>query len=155
MENIHTIKWQALEYEHKEQNIDWFWGLGVVIFAGSVASILYGNYFFAIIILLGGGLLGYFSHQKPKMVEFELNNKGLKIENRIYLYENMKAFFVQKEGKTALFVKSNRPLLPVLYIPIDSGHTESIRNVLLAKKIPEEKMDETWVEKMLEYFGFQ
>ena len=50
MEPNQKLEWSALEYEEKVQSNDWFWALGVIIVAGSITSIIFANYFFAIFL---------------------------------------------------------------------------------------------------------
>src|SRR3989344_2682438 len=90
------LEWTALEYEEKERTPDWFWALGVVVIAGAVTSIIFENYFFAAFLVIAGVLMAMFAIKAPDMVHYELNKKGLKIRNRLYPYQNMKAFWVQK-----------------------------------------------------------
>lgn len=155
------LNWSALEYEEKERQIDWFWALGVIVVASSLAAIIFGNYFFAILLIVGGLLMGFFAIKKPDMVFYELNEKGLKIRDRIYLYENIKAFWVQKplsdDGKvmpSALFIKSQRLLVPVFSVPIEEVSVVKIHNLMLAHDVPEEEMKEHPSEKIMEALGF-
>jgi len=161
MEKGEKIEWSALEYEEKERNTDWFWALGVIVVASSLAAIIFGNYFFAILLIIGGVLMGFFAIKKPDMVFYELNEKGLKIRNRIYLYENIKAFWVQKslsdDGKImppALFIKSQRLLVPVFSVPIEEISVVKIHNIMLAYDVPEKEMKEHPSEKIMESLGF-
>ena len=87
-----NLSWTALEYEEKEKSTDWFWALGVIVVTSSITAIIYSNYFFAILLIIGGLMLGIFAKKKPAMISYELNNKGLVIGNRLYPYENIKAF---------------------------------------------------------------
>ena len=155
------IIWSALEYEEKERHPDWFWALGVIVVAISITAIIYGNYFFAILIIIGGFLLGFFAIKKPDVVFYELNEKGLKIRDRIYLYEKIKAFWVQKplsdDGKImppALFIKSQRLLVPIFSVPIEEDSVVKIHNLMLAHDVPEEEMKEHPSEKIMEALGF-
>ena len=155
------LNWSALEYEEKERQVDWFWALGVVVVASSLAAIIFGNYFFAILLIVGGLLMGFFAIKKPDMVFYELNEKGLKIRDRIYLYEKIKAFWVQKplsdDGKVmppALFIKSQRLLVPVFSVPIEETSVVKIHNLMLAHDVPEEEMKEHPSEKIMEALGF-
>jgi len=160
MEN-EKLNWSALEYEEKERHVDWFWALGVIVIAGAITSIIFANYFFAIFLIIGGVLLGFFAVKKPDIVFYELNEKGLKIRNRIYPYENIKAFWVQKslsdDGKQmplALFIKSQRLLVPIFSVPIEETSVEKIHSMMLAHNVPEEEMKEHVSEKIMESLGF-
>jgi len=148
------IEWSALEYEEKERSVDWFWALGIIVVAGSITSLIYGNYFFAILLILSGILLGFFAIKKPEMVSYELNKKGLKIKTRLFPYESMKSFFVQTTPKPMLFVKSSRMFMPILSMPIEDNLAEDIRSLLLSNNVQEEEMKEGPSEKIMERLGF-
>jgi len=154
VEEKEKIEWSALEYEEKERSVDWFWALGIIVVAGSVASLIYGNYFFAILLILSGILLGFFAIKKPEMVSYELNKKGLKIKTRLFPYESMKSFFVQTTPKPMLFVKSSRMFMPILSMPIEDNLAEDIRSLLLSNNVQEEEMKEGPSERIMERLGF-
>ncbi|MFA5936377.1 MAG: hypothetical protein WC822_00695 [Candidatus Paceibacterota bacterium] len=155
MEQNEKIEWTALEYEEKERGNDWFWALGVIVVASSVASFIYGNYFFSLFLIIGGILLGGFAIKKPDLVFYELNEKGLQIRNRIYPYENIKAFWVKKEGDNpTLFIRSERLFMPLLSMPIKQNLAEEIRNCMLLNNVPEEEMKEHVSEKIMDSLGF-
>src|SRR3989338_3653150 len=118
MENKSKLQWSALEYEERDRGNDWFWALGIIIIAGSITSFIYGNIFFGILLIIGGILVVVFSIKKPDLVFYELNEDGLEIRTRLYLYGNIKAFWVQTEESPTLFVRSERVFAPILSIPI-------------------------------------
>ena len=151
---MEKLEWSALEYEEKKRNNDWFWALGVIVIAGSIASIIFGNYFFAILLIIGGILLAFFAIKKPEQVPYELNDKGFKMKSRLYPYEKIKAFWVEKENKPMLFIKSERFFMPILSIPIEYSLANKIHDTLLNKEILEEKMTEHPYEKIMESLGF-
>jgi hypothetical protein len=149
------LEWTALEYEEKERGNDWFWALGVIVVASSIASFIYGNFFFGLLLIIGGILLGVFAIKKPYFVFYELNEKGLKIKNRLYPYENIKAFWVKKEGeKPILFIRSERLFMPIISMPIKQNLTEEIKNMMLKNDVPEEEMKEHPSEKIMDSLGF-
>jgi len=88
------IKWSLPEYERREKHKDWYWALAIMIVASALTALIYGNLFFAILLILGGVLMWYFGKKDPEVVDYELNEKGLMIKNRVFPYESLKAFFV-------------------------------------------------------------
>ena len=148
------IEWSALEYEEKNRSNDWFWALGVIVVAGSITAIIFANYFFAALLVIGGSLLGFFTLKKPETVSYELNDKGLKIKSRLYPYEKIKAFYVETEKKLLLFIRTERFFMPILSMPIERDIAGSIKKAMLEKEVLEEKMDEHPYEKVMERLGF-
>ena len=148
------LEWSALEYEEKDRSRDWFWALGVIVIASSVTSIIYNNYFFAVLVVLGGALLGFFAIKKPDTVYYELNNKGFRIGNRFYPYENISAFWVHTGIRPRLFIHSERFFMPIISAPIEPEHSSDIREIFLSKEIKEEEMKEHVSEKIIDSLGF-
>ncbi|MEK7569462.1 MAG: hypothetical protein AAB500_01035 [Patescibacteria group bacterium] len=160
MDGPEKIEWAAPEYEQKERSKDWFWALGVIIVTAALASIIFANYFFAALIVLGGALLWTFSVRPPETISYQLDNRGLRIKTRLYTYESIKSFWVQSGAhdgasvKPLLFIHTERFFMPILSVPIDEAHAYAVRNVFLAKEIPEEEMREHLSEKIMERLGF-
>ncbi len=163
---MEKLKWSALEYEEKERSADWFWALGIIVVTSSIASVIFGNYFFAVLLVIGGLLLGFFAVKKPDIISYELNGSGLKIRNRLYPYESIKSFWVQTDitGKEilpaqaglrpTLFIKSERTFMPILSIPVDDNDTENIRAIMISKNVAEEEMKEHLSSSIMESLGF-
>lgn len=148
------IEWLAPEYDHKEQSVDWFWALGVIVVTTAVTSIIIKNYFFAILMVLGGILLAYFSTQKPGMLDYELNEKGFKVRNRLYPYENIKSFWVQEKPKPLFFINTERIFMPIVVMPLYPNITNKVRQKMLDNNVPEEEMKEHHHIKIMENLGF-
>lgn len=155
MEDTHKIKWLAPEYEEKIQSNDWFWALGIIIFAIVVTSIIIGNYFFAVLILIGGFMLGYLNQKKPKIIEHEIQKEGIRLGNYILEFKNIKSFWIHKEEKNpSIFIRTHKIFTPMLKIPIEARHYEAIRNYMSSKEIKEEEITEHFTDKIMEFFGF-
>ncbi len=155
MEQNTKLEWTALEYEEKERGNDWFWALGVIVVASSVTSFIYSNYFFGLLLIIAGILLVIFAVKKPDLVFYELNEKGLKIRNRLFPYENIKSFWIKRENeKPMLFIKSERLFMPIISMPINPNHMEEIKNAMLSKNVLEEEMKGHVSEKIMDSLGF-
>lgn len=159
-ESDNKLIWSALEYEEKERSQDWFWALGIIVATLSIASIIFENYFFATLLIIGGLLLGWFAIKKPDTVVYELNTKGLKIRDRLYPYESIKAFWIQVDFnpdsniKPIFFIHSERAFMPILSIPINKDIAEDIHLIMSEKEIAEVEMKEHPSEKIMEVLGF-
>jgi hypothetical protein len=157
---IQKLTWSAPEYEEKERSNDWFWALGVIVVTGSTASIIFGNYFFAVLLILSGLLLGFFAVKKPDMIAYELGPEGLRAKNRLYPYESIKAFWVQADFSPApvlkpmLFIHSERAFLPIISLPIPLQMAQKIHEVFSAHEIAEVEMEEHISDKIMEALGF-
>ena len=157
---MEKIAWSALEYEEKERSKDWFWALGVIVVTSSIASIIFGNYFFAALLLISGLLLGFLAIKKPETITYELNQKGLKIKDQLFLYENIKSFWVQTDHsgerkiKSIFFIKTGRVFMPIIEIPIEDIMASDIHSIMLSENVIEEEMKEHPSLKIMEFLGF-
>lgn len=154
MNPLEKIEWLAPEYEHKEQSVDWFWALGIIIFAVAVTSVIYKNYFFAILIVLGGVLLAHFTIKKPEMVDYELTEEGLKIKNTIYPYKKIKHFWVQTDPSPMLLIHSDKLFMPIITMPIYPNMAVKIREKLVMMNVAEIEMADHPSVKVMEFLGF-
>lgn len=148
------LTWTALEYEHRDRNKDWFWALGVIVFTTASASTIFGNYFFAILIILSGALLGFFATREPDTLTYQITDKGLVIKNQLYAFKDMKSFFVQREPYPILFVKTARAFMPILSIPIHEDLVEYLNEIFTTSGVTEEEMKEHPSEKIMDVLGF-
>ena len=151
---MEKLSWEALEYEDKERSSDWFWALGIIVVTSAGASVIYGNYFFALLIVLSGALLGFYARRKPEIANYELNESGLKLRTRLYPYENIKAFWINIEHKPTLFIKSDRAFMPIISVPIEYNMADQVHAIFTEMKVLEEEMKEHPSEKIMEVLGF-
>ncbi len=148
------LSWSAYEYEDKERSSDWYWALGVIAITSTITSIIFNNYFFAILILLAGGLLYFFAKKPADLVNYEITEKGVRIKSEFYPYKKLKAFYVQKEHKPMLFIKTERVFLPIIPIPVEYEILDQIHNIFIDKKVTEQEMKEHPAEKIMDALGF-
>ncbi|MCM2338982.1 MAG: hypothetical protein NDI62_00800 [Burkholderiales bacterium] len=155
MDPNRKLEWTALEYEEKERGNDWFWALGVIVVASSITSFIYKNYFFGLFLIIGGFLLTLFAIKKPDLVFYEVNEKGLKIRNRLFPYKNIKAFWIKRDtDKPTLFIKSERLFMPIISMPIDPTLVEEVHNFMTFNEVKEEEIKEHVSEKIMEFLDF-
>ena len=150
---MENLNWTAYEYEETKRSTDWFWALGIIVVCSSVASIIFGNYFLGILLILSGLSFAMLAIKKPEEIHYQLNKDGLQIKDQLYLYKEIKSFFVREIGKPVFFIKSNRIFLPMISIPLEGVSPRIVKNIMLAKNVPEEEMQEHFSEKIIESLG--
>jgi hypothetical protein len=147
---MNSISWSAFEYEERERGKDWFWALGIIVVAGSITAIILNDYFFAILLILGGISFAFFATRKPELIEYEIGDDGFRIKNQIYLYKNIKSFFVRTDENPALFIHSKRIFMPIIVTYLHDISPEMVREFFIEHDIPEEEMKEHYSEKIVE-----
>ncbi len=154
MENL-TIKWQAPEYKYTEKKADWFWAVWIIALSISIASIIYQNILFAVLIIIGSFTLVMYALRKPKMTTFGVSSKGLQIADAFYPYRNLRSFWISDDDTNdkKLLILSNKILSPLISIPLENVDIDKIREILL-KSLEEEETEEPLSYKIMEYLGF-
>lgn len=159
MQQRQQLEWSALEHEHIEKSSDWFWALGIIAIAGAIASIIFNNILFAIIIIIGAFVFSVNANKKPERVNFKINNRGVIINNTMHPFSSLESFWVEEgdneneESKPKLLIKSKKLLMTHIVIPIESVRATDIRNFLL-EYLNEEEDSESLAQKIMEFFGF-
>ncbi len=155
-DDVRSVYWEAPEHNHIEKTSDWYWILGIIAIAGSVASIIVNNnVLFSIVILLGAMTMIITSHRKPRVIEFEVSTRGIRIKQTLYPYSTLESFYIDEESPTGpqLLVKSKKLFVPLLILPIPDEYIHVIDDILTVR-LREEHMEEPFSHRLLEYFGF-
>lgn len=153
--NNFKIEWDAREYEHKERSKDWFWAVGIITVAVAVAAVIFGNVIFAILIIICAFSLSLFINRPPEDVHVLINEKGIKKDHTLYLYDSLESFWIEKEhSHKKIIFHSKKLLMPLIIVPlseeIDADRLEKTLIRFLPKKIEQLPL----AESILEYLGF-
>lgn len=152
----YIIRWQAHEYEYVEKDANWFWAVGIITVAGAIVSFIVGNFLFGIVILLAGFSLSMHAARKPDLVNFEINPKGVMIDDLMYPYTNLESFWVDdmRSEHPKIIIKSEKVFMPHIIIPYPEGEDPEELHEYLGYYIEEEEMYEPLSHKVMEYLGF-
>ncbi|MFA5838749.1 MAG: hypothetical protein WC849_02330 [Candidatus Paceibacterota bacterium] len=145
------IRWSAEEFEYSEKSVDWFWAVGVVSVGFAVLSIFLGNLLFALLIIISAFALSMQAVRKPKVINFEINDEGIIIDKKLYIYNTLESFWVINKEK--IIIKSKKAVVPFLIIPLQNMNPRSVREYLL-KNLKEEEMSEPFGQVVMEKLGF-
>lgn len=148
------IEWDAHEYEHKERSADWYWAVGIVAVSGAIASVIFGNIIFAILLLLSIFSLTLFVNRPPAITHVTINEVGIQRGAVLYPYSTLRSFWIDDVSEhKKIILRSEKLLMPLIVVPLGDMSPERIRNSLL-RELPEEYLTLPLLERALEYFGF-
>lgn len=151
-----TLSWRAHEYVHVEKTPDWYWALGLIAVAAFVAALLLNNILFAVLILLIALVLGLFAARKPNVVQFSITPRGVRIDNTLYTYQNIKSFAIEElspDHIPKLIIAPQGIVAPVLVIPIVDVDPDEVHD-LLRMFLPEAEHNEPLSHRVMEWLGF-
>lgn len=155
VENFRAISWEAPEHQHIEKTTEWYWILGILAIAGSVASIIFGNVLFGLVIILGAVTMILTSHRLPKLMHFEVSIRGIRIEDKLYPFGTLESFCIDEEKYTGaqLIVKSKHLFMPLMIIPIPHEYIDEIEYILIPR-LHAEHLEEPFAHRLMEFLGF-
>jgi len=150
-----SLRWQAYEYTYQPKTADWYWALWIIVIAIAATSILLDNTMLAILMVLAGFCLSILSKRQPKIVEFEINEKGVVNHGILFLHNTLESFWVQQigENEPRLLIKSRKTLMPLIVIPLGNVSADEARRTLLPH-LQEEQLSEPLMQMIFEYLGF-
>jgi hypothetical protein len=136
----------------------WFWAVGIIAFVIIVLAVLFKNYPFAMLILIGTVTLLYISGRKPKPIKIEITNRYIAIGEEEKYYQDLKQFWIEqkrdKEKRPVLLLLTRKGFAPLTTIPLPIEiNTEDLRQKLL-KHMEEKEMAESGIYEMMEKLGF-
>lgn len=147
------LTWEALEYPEKNRSTDWFWGVGIVVVTVLVLSIIFDNFLFGVFIFLMGVIVVIRAIKKPGIISFGIGPSGIRVDNNLYPFKTFSAFWVEERGLTTrVILKSNKPLMPFLSLPLSYVNPDDVREVLFDYLV-EEEMHEGISARLFDYFG--
>jgi len=150
-----AISWEAPEHHHVEKGNDWFFALIIIVVAFVIVAILFSNVLFALLLGIGGGVLGMAAARKPRIVPFSVSVRGVKIEDELHPFSTLAAYHIDEEDPrgSQLLLRSEKMMMPLIVLPIPEDYIDDIE-AILKEKLPEEELEEPFLLKVLELFGF-
>jgi len=149
------IKWTAPEFEKYEKGKKWFIFLGLIALAVVIIATIFNNFLLAIIIILATFILFNYAKKEPRKINFIIDGRGIKIDNKLYKYKELKSFwmFYEPPKIKELSIRSSKALLPYIKIPLFKQNPAEIRRFLL-RFLPEKEHYESIIEEWMRKIRF-
>ena len=145
------ISWQAEEYIMHNRNIWWYLGLFVIGIALSVLAVFLKWWTFLVLIILSVIAILTSNLRPPRKIQYTLDNQGLTEGNKLYKFEDYRAFGILKEDSvySAILIPKKRFSLSVkVYFPGENG--EAIVDALGAR-LPMEEVKLDILDKIVNF----
>jgi len=150
-------EWEGREYDHNPKSADWYWALGIIAVAGGVASILFGNYLLAALIVIAAAALALHAAKEPPLHHFRLVEEGIIIGEELHPFEHMISFTVlediEGEFPPMLSIKTDHWLSPHLVIPLAGVDADAVYAYFL-KHVDEDEHKHTFSDLVAAWLGF-
>ncbi len=108
MDNNTHISWEAKEYISRDKNVGWYVGLVIIGLALIAVGVLLKLWSFALLVIVSVITLIIYSVRPPRILKYSMDSKGLKEGNRLYQFEDFRAFGVINDGGNYAIVLTPR-----------------------------------------------
>ena len=153
------IKWRAPEFEYFAKDISWSWLVMIIGIIAFAIALWQKNFLFAIFIIIAILLLIFWGKQKPRDIEFTLDEHGLDIEKKkFYPYHSFEGFAVRppiekSEENTELIFKFKARLKPYFKIRIAVKDVEKFKKYI-NQSLPEIEYEESMTDHLARILRF-
>ncbi len=151
------LEWEGREYDHNPKSADWYWALGIIAVASTVASILFDNYLLAALIVIAAVTIALHASKKPPLHRFRLIDEGISIGDDIHPFNRMTSFSVlediQDEYPPMLSIKTDKWFSPHLIIPLGGVDADAVYAHFLSH-VDESEHPHTIVDLVAAWLGF-
>jgi hypothetical protein len=144
------MEWEAPEYAHYEKSVDWYWwtGLFSVVLLG--IAIWQESFLFGVLVFVGWFTVILHASKHPRIINFAITDKGILVENRVYLWHELKSFwiFYNPPLNQEISLESQHSLMPYIKIPLsDKLNHEKVRD-LVKKYLQEVEQQESLIDNL-------
>ena len=154
-ESIEYI-WNSPEFEFKEKTKRWYWIVGVVAAVLIILAVIFQNYLFGFLILVGGFLMFSLATKEPLILPIEVSQHGIKIHDDMYSYAEISAFWIgeNKNQEPILLFATNRRIAPIISVNIESHINIMQLREYLMEFTEELEIREPLTDKIIDRIGF-
>jgi hypothetical protein len=150
-------EWEGREYDYNPKSADWYWALGIVAVASTLAAILFGGYLIAVLIVIATSVIALHAAKEPPIHHFRLVDSGIMIGDDLHSFQKMSSFCVLEdtagELPPILSIKTESWHSPHLLIPLQ-GVDEDLVYAYLLHHVDEELHHHTLNDLVAAWLGF-
>jgi hypothetical protein len=151
------FEWEGLEYDHEPKSADWYWAVGIIATAATIAAILFADYLLALLVIVAAITVTLHATKLPSTHRFALTDHGLVIGTDLHRYETMRSFSILEhiDGTEPPFlsIKTESWISPHLVIPLKGVDAEGVYAYLL-DHVDESEHHHTLTDLIAGWLGF-
>ena len=151
------LEWEGREYNHNPKTADWYWALGIIAVALTIALVLFGNYLLAVLVIVAAAALALHAAKHPPLHRFRLVEQGIMIGDDLHPFRRMLSFSVLEdiEGELPplLSIKNESWLSPHLLVPLVDVDADIVYAHFL-QHVDEGEHPHTFVDLVAALLGF-
>ncbi len=148
-----SLTWKAYDRPTEPHTPDWYWAVGIIALSIMVTAILLNNMLFAVLVVVSTISLFLRTLQEPRLITYELTNRGLWTNKTFESWNTLESFFVTPLDPAKLLIKAKSLTTPLSVIPLMEIDSETVRDFLL-NYLEEEELQEPLTKRIMEYLRF-
>lgn len=131
------VVWKEAEFVAHKKTFGWYALLGLAAIVVATGVYFYNHDLVSVVVIIVAAVfLGLVANRQPRTLEYQVDDTGIKIGEKVYSYDNFRSFSIVDEGKVSGLVfqplKRFMPLISVYYSPKD----EKAIMEILGKHLP-------------------
>jgi len=153
--SVKAVSWTASEYVEHDKSKLWFVWFALIA-VGGIGLIFFITRDFISIIILGvlAVAFGFFAARKPNVLQYQLDNHGITIGQKVYPINLFRSFAIIEEGAfhsiTLIPMKRFMPSISLYYAPDDEQAIMAAFGGLL----PQETRQQDTIDKLMHRIRF-
>jgi hypothetical protein len=150
-----AITWEAPEHYYQEKKADWYLILGVIVIATAVASVMFGNVLFALLVVIAGITTAVAAAKRPRVIPFGVSVRGVKIDEDLFPYTTLKAYFIDEEDAHGpqLILQTQKRFTPLIVVPIPAEYVDDVEDII-RERLAEKHLEQPFFMHILDRLGF-
>lgn len=148
------VTWEASEYIHHAKNPLWTVGLVAVAALGVGIALWFSMWTFAALVVVMAIALGIFAFRPPRVMHYELNASGIKIDGKFYSFKDFRAFGILAEGAFfSIMLIPTKRFMPALSLYFGQEDGEKIVDIL-GSRLPMEELKPDFLDAIVRRLRF-
>lgn len=149
------LEWTAPEFEYYRKDKSWLITVSLIAAGLLLWALFTKNIIFALLIGLSYFTIIVYGLKKPALVKLAITPKGVKINQTLYEFDNLKSFwiFYQPPRVKEISLRSKKIIMPYIKIPLGEQNPVEVRRILL-KYLPEKRHKESLVDNLARNLRF-
>lgn len=149
-----VVRWEAEEYVSHDKNAGWYFGLVLVGIILSLISIRFKWWTFTALVVVSVVAILVYSIRPPRKIQYVLSKKGLTEGERIYKFEDYKAFGVlQDDVHFAIILMPKKRFSPAVTVYFPENKGEEIVN-MFGQRLPMEEVKLDLIDQIVKKLRF-
>jgi len=150
-----SISWTASEFVEHSKGYSWYLGLALAAMVlAALIFIITRDKISTSVVIVAAVAMSIFANRKPRVLEYRLDETGLKIGSKFYGYDYFKSFSVMVEGIIAsIYLLPLKRFKPALSIYYDQKDQKKIINIL-SERLPHEDRHADVVDRFMHRIRF-